>query len=82
STFADGSIGVWAGFTIGCLYWRFWVLEIPLEAIAAAAILNARFPAIDTWIFPLPLTYLHTHTNHISHAPNPHDPHPPPPPPA
>lgn len=29
STYADRSIGRWAGFTIGWLYWWFWVLVIP-----------------------------------------------------
>jgi GABA permease len=36
STYADRAIGRWAGFTIGWLYWWFWVLVIPLEANAAA----------------------------------------------
>jgi GABA permease len=31
STYADRAIGHWAGFTIGWLYWWFWVLVIPLE---------------------------------------------------
>ncbi|MEU4429008.1 hypothetical protein AB0F81_51095, partial [Actinoplanes sp. NPDC024001] len=26
STYADRAIGHWAGFTIGWLYWWFWVL--------------------------------------------------------
>ena len=40
----------------------------PLEAIAAAAILNAWFPAIDTWIFALAVTFLLTVTNLFSVA--------------
>ena len=32
STYADKAIGRWAGYTIGWLYWWFWVLVIPLEA--------------------------------------------------
>ncbi|MDN6090064.1 MAG: amino acid permease, partial [Enterobacterales bacterium] len=32
STYAERSIGKWAGYTIGWLYWWFWVLVIPLEA--------------------------------------------------
>ena len=44
STYADRAIGHWAGFTIGWLYWWFWVLVIPLEANAAATILHAWFP--------------------------------------
>ena len=68
STYADRAIGRWAGFTIGWLYWWFWVLVIPLEAIAAAAILNAWFPTIDTWVFALAVTFLLTVTNLFSVA--------------
>lgn len=68
STYADRAIGRWAGFTIGWLYWWFWVLVIPLEAIAAAAILNAWFPAIDTWLFALAVTFVLTFTNLFSVA--------------
>ncbi|CAM4275127.1 GABA permease [Kerstersia similis] len=68
STYADRAIGRWAGFTIGWLYWWFWVLVIPLEAIAAAAILNAWFPMIDTWVFALVVTTLLTVTNLFSVA--------------
>jgi GABA permease len=45
STYASEAIGPWAGFTIGWLYWWFWVLIIPVEAIAGADILHAYFPA-------------------------------------
>jgi GABA permease len=51
STYADRAIGRWAGFSIGWLYWWFWVLAIPLEAIAAANILHAWIPSVDTWVF-------------------------------
>lgn len=68
STYADRSIGRWAGFTIGWLYWWFWVLVIPLEAIAAAAILHAWFPVVDTWVFALAVTTLLTVTNLFSVA--------------
>jgi len=66
STYADRSIGHWAGFTIGWLYWWFWVLVIPLEANAAAAILNAWFPAVDLWAFSLLITLALTVTNLFS----------------
>jgi AAT family amino acid transporter/GABA permease len=51
STYADQAIGRWAGFTIGWLYWWFWVLVIPIEALAAGHILNQWFPQIDAWLF-------------------------------
>ncbi|WEK28927.1 MAG: amino acid permease [Candidatus Pseudomonas phytovorans] len=51
STYAGEAIGPWAGFTIGWLYWWFWVLIIPVEAIAGADILHAWFPSIPSWLF-------------------------------
>ncbi|WDY59972.1 amino acid permease [Pseudomonas sp. PSKL.D1] len=51
STYAGEAIGPWAGFTIGWLYWWFWVLIIPVEAIAGADILHAWFPAVPSWLF-------------------------------
>ncbi|HDR8985476.1 TPA: GABA permease [Burkholderia vietnamiensis] len=66
STYADRAIGHWAGFTIGWLYWWFWVLVIPIEATAAATILNAWFPSVATWIFALGITTVLTVTNLFS----------------
>ncbi|GHS84193.1 MULTISPECIES: GABA permease [Pseudomonas] len=63
STYADRAIGRWAGFTIGWLYWWFWVLVIPLEAIVAGAILNSYFPQLDVWVYALSVTALLTITN-------------------
>ena len=51
STYAGRAIGPWAGFTIGWLYWWFWVLIIPVEAIAGADILHAWLPAVPSWLF-------------------------------
>ncbi|WP_435606993.1 GABA permease [Pseudomonas knackmussii] len=68
STYAERAIGRWAGFSIGWLYWWFWVLVIPLEAVAAAAILNAWFPSVATWQFALAVTALLTATNLFSVA--------------
>ena len=39
SVYSDRALGPWAGFSVGWLYWWFWVLVIPVEATAAAAIL-------------------------------------------
>ncbi|KPA97925.1 GABA permease [Pseudomonas asplenii] len=66
STYADRAIGHWAGFTIGWLYWWFWVLVIPLEANAAATILHAWFPNVAIWAFTLVITLLLTVTNLFS----------------
>ncbi|WP_028221645.1 GABA permease [Paraburkholderia oxyphila] len=66
STYADHAIGHWAGFTIGWLYWWFWVLVIPIEATAAATILNTWFPSIATWVYALGITFILTVTNLLS----------------
>ena len=63
---ADRAIGHWAGFTIGWLYWWFWVLVIPLEAVAAGTILHAWFPGTAIWVFTLVITLLLTATNLFS----------------
>ncbi|CAE6714350.1 GABA permease [Paraburkholderia nemoris] len=63
STYADRAIGNWAGFTIGWLYWWFWVLVTPLEAIAAGTILNSYVPSVDVWMFSLSIIALLTVTN-------------------
>ncbi|WP_349239862.1 amino acid permease [Patulibacter sp. SYSU D01012] len=66
STYADRAIGRWAGFSIGWLYWWFWVLVIPLEATAAANILANWIPAVDPWIWALLITTALTATNLFS----------------
>ncbi|MDF3833808.1 GABA permease [Cupriavidus basilensis] len=63
STYADRAIGHWAGFSIGWLYWWFWVLVIPLEATAAATILHTWFPGIAMWIFAFGITLVLTAAN-------------------
>jgi GABA permease len=68
STYADRAIGPWAGFTVGWLYWWFWVLVIPVEATAAATILNAWVPAVPQWTWALLVTALLTVTNLFSVA--------------
>ncbi|MBJ9975043.1 GABA permease [Pseudomonas sp. S75] len=68
STYADRAIGRWAGFTIGWLYWWFWVLVIPIEAIAAGVVLNNWLPHIEPWCFALSITLLLTATNLFSVA--------------
>ncbi|MCK6188068.1 MULTISPECIES: GABA permease [unclassified Pseudomonas] len=66
STYADQAIGRWAGFTIGWLYWWFWVLVIPIEALAAGHILNQWIPQIDAWLFALLSIFLLVITNLFS----------------
>ncbi len=44
--FARAGFGNWAGFVIGWLYWYFWIIVIPVEAIAGAVILQQWFPGV------------------------------------
>src|SRR3984957_11830002 len=50
--FTRSALGNWAGFSVGWLYWYFWVVVIPLEAIAGAGI-------IQRWL-PLPMWQIGT----------------------
>jgi GABA permease len=68
STYADRALGRWAGFSIGWLYWWFWVLVIPIEATAGAGILTNWLPAIPQWVFALLITALLMGTNLFSVA--------------
>ncbi|BCZ80166.1 putative GABA permease [Paraburkholderia terrae] len=66
STYAGKAIGPWAGFMIGWMYWWFWVLVLPLEATAAANILNSWFPQVEMWKFCLAVTFVLTVANLVS----------------
>jgi len=68
STYAERSIGPWAGFSIGWLYWWFWVLVIPVEATAAALVLGGWLPDVPQWVFALVVTALLTASNLASVA--------------
>jgi hypothetical protein len=46
--FARVGLGNWAGFSVGWLYWFFWVVVVPVEAIAGAAIIE-KWIAMPTW---------------------------------
>ncbi|MFF7361493.1 amino acid permease [Streptomyces sp. NPDC008125] len=49
STYADRALGRWAGFSIGWLYWWFYILVIPIEAIAAGEVI-AGPTSVPSWI--------------------------------
>lgn len=66
ATYARLAIGPWAGYTIGWLYWFFWVITIAIEATAGGAIVHGWFPAIPIWAWSLILTFLLTLTNIFS----------------
>lgn len=44
--YARLGLGDWAGFTGGWLYWYFWVVVVPIEAIAGAGILHDLLPGL------------------------------------
>jgi GABA permease len=68
-SFADYSrraLGGWAGFSVGWLYWYFWVIVVGFEAVAGADILRYWFADVPLWIFALGLMALMTATNLFS----------------
>jgi GABA permease len=68
STYADRSLGRWAGFSIGWLYWWFWVIVIPVEATAGAAIMHGWAASVPQWVFALAITAVLMGTNLFSVA--------------
>jgi len=70
-SFADYSrkaLGDWAGFSVGWLYWYFWVIVVGFEAVAGAVVINFWLPDVPTWLLSLVLMLLMTGTNLISVA--------------
>ncbi|MER5783348.1 amino acid permease [Streptomyces mobaraensis] len=63
SAYADRGLGRWAGFTIGWLYWFFWVVVLAVEATAGAAILNSWVPDVPKWAWALIVMVVLTATN-------------------
>src|ERR1700733_6880009 len=47
--FTRAALGNWAGFSVGWLYWYFWAIVIPVEAIAGAGIIERWLPQLPTW---------------------------------
>lgn len=63
SAYADRALGRWAGFSIGWLYWFFWVVVLAVEATAGAAILENWIPAVPQWAWALIVMAVLTVTN-------------------
>ncbi|MDR4950439.1 amino acid permease [Neobacillus cucumis] len=63
STYAREALGPWAGYTVGWLYWFFWVIVIAVEAIGGSNIIQYWFPSLPSWSVSLALTVLLTLTN-------------------
>ncbi len=67
-SFADYSrdaLGNWAGFSVGWLYWYFWVIVVGFEAIAGAKIVQYWID-IPLWLCALVFMILMTATNLFS----------------
>ena len=64
--YARRALGGWAGFSVGWLYWYFWVIVVGFEAVAGAEILRVWFDDVPLWVFSLILMTLMTATNLFS----------------
>jgi GABA permease len=63
--YARKALGGWAGFSVGWLYWYFWVIVVGFEAVAGATVLTYWFHA-PLWLLSLGLMLLMTATNLFS----------------
>jgi GABA permease len=66
--YARQALGGWAGFSVGWLYWYFWVIVVGFEAVAGAGILQRWLPGVPLWALALGLMLLMTATNLFSVA--------------
>ena len=65
--YARQALGGWAGFSVGWLYWYFWVVVVGFEAIAGGAVLSYWIKA-PLWLLSLTLMVGMTATNLFSVA--------------
>ncbi|MGH3530483.1 MAG: amino acid permease, partial [Mycobacterium sp.] len=65
--YARQALGGWAGFSVGWLYWYFWVVVVGFEAIAGGAVLSYWIDA-PLWLLSLILMVTMTATNLFSVA--------------
>src|SRR6476620_9899673 len=63
--YARDALGHWAGFSVGWLYWYFWVIVVGFEAIAGAKIVQYWID-IPLWLCALIFMVLMTSTNLFS----------------
>ena len=63
--FTRATLGNWAGFSVGWLYWYFWVTVIPVEAIAGAGIIR-DWIALPEWVIGTALMVCMTAVNLMS----------------
>lgn len=65
SDFARTGLGDWAGFVVGWLYWYFWIVVVPVEAIAGAQLLQ-QWIALPAWLIGVGLMAIMTCVNLMS----------------
>jgi GABA permease len=63
--FARAGLGPWAGFVAGWLYWYFWMIVVPVEAIAGANILH-QWLGLPPWLLGIMLMAVMTCVNLMS----------------
>lgn len=63
--YAREALGGWAGFSVGWLYWYFWVIVVGFEAVAGAKVITYWFHA-PLWLLSLILMVTMTATNLFS----------------
>jgi GABA permease len=63
--YARSAVGDWAGFSVGWLYWYFWVIVVGFEAVAGAHVLQ-YWVDVPLWLLSLVLMLLMTGTNLFS----------------
>lgn len=63
--YARNAMGDWAGFSVGWLYWYFWVIVVGFEAIAGAKIIQ-YWMDVPLWLTALLLLIAMTATNLFS----------------
>ena len=63
--YAAKALGDWAGFSVGWLYWYFWVIVVGFEAVAGGKVLNYWVHA-PLWLMSLCLMAMMTATNLFS----------------
>ena len=64
--YARDAVGDWAGFSVGWLYWYFWVIVVGFEAVVGGQIINGWLPGIPVWAIALGLLLLMTLLNLMS----------------
>ncbi|MEO8851690.1 MAG: amino acid permease, partial [Allobranchiibius sp.] len=64
--YARNALGGWAGFSVGWLYWYFWVIVIGFEAVAGGKVIQYWLPGAPLWLLSLILMALMTATNLVS----------------